>query len=189
MVKNISAVAVVLKCCQLLFINRHLSYSCIPRDTFEHNSVVRVYLRHGGCSLRVAIYFTLASEWCWYSSAVVEWIELSCTNSFVKKFCCINNVDKTLLLGLPRKQNGCPIGYIMLLSIISPLKRGVQRLWRLMYGLLTMAMLVGPLMGIKDTGKVRNRRVAKLRIFLIPILIFVETLFHDNSFMDVDTAV
>ena len=40
----------------------------------------------------------------------------------------INNVGRTLLLGLPRKQNGHPIGYIMLLSDISPLKRGVQRL-------------------------------------------------------------
>ena len=40
----------------------------------------------------------------------------------------INNVDKMLLLGLPQKQNGCPIGYIMLLWIISPLKRGVRRL-------------------------------------------------------------
>ena len=40
----------------------------------------------------------------------------------------INDVGRTLLLGLPRKQNGCPIGYIMFLSVISPLKRRVQRL-------------------------------------------------------------
>ena len=31
-----------------------------------------------------------------------------------------NNVDKTLLLGLPQKHNGRPIEYITLLSIISP---------------------------------------------------------------------
>ena len=40
----------------------------------------------------------------------------------------IINVDKTLILGLPRKQNGRPVGYIALLSIISQLKRGGRRL-------------------------------------------------------------
>ena len=85
----------------------------------------------------------------------------------------INNVDKTLLLGLPRKQNGRPIGYITLLSVISPLKHGVQRLWRLIYGLLTMAMLVGPLMGVKDPGKVQNRRVAESRIVLLILLLLI----------------
>ena len=54
----------------------------------------------------------------------------------------INNVGRTLLLGLPQKQNGRPIGYTTLLSLISPLKRGVQHIWKLIYGLLTMAMLV-----------------------------------------------
>ena len=86
----------------------------------------------------------------------------------------IINVDKTLILTLPRKQNGHPIGYITLLSIISPLKRGVRHLRRLIYGLLTMAMLVWPLMVVKDPGKVRNQRVAKLRIVLVPILILVK---------------
>ena len=81
------------------------------------------------------------------------------------------NVNKTLILGLPRKQNGCPIGYITLLSVISALKRRVRRLWRLIYGLLMIAMLVGPLMGVKDPGKVQNRRVAKSRIFLLIILV------------------
>ena len=38
-----------------------------------------------------------------------------------------------------------------------------------------MAMLVGPLMDVKDPGKIRNRRVAKSRIGLIPIL-FILTL-------------
>ena len=84
-------------------------------------------------------------------------------------FYYINNVGKTLLLGLPQKQNGLPTGYITLLSVISLLKRRVER-----YGLLMMAMLIGPLMGVKDPGKVRNSRVAKLRIVLIPILIHVK---------------
>ena len=87
----------------------------------------------------------------------------------------IINIDKTLILTLPRKQNGRPIGYITLLSIISPLKHGVQRLWRLIYGVLTMAMLVGMLMGVKDPGKVRNRRVTKSRIVLLIILLLVKT--------------
>ena len=55
------------------------------------------------------------------------------------------------------------------------------------YGLLTMAMLVGPLMGIKDPGKVRNRRVAKSRIVLL-ILILVKSLLHDSSFVVAVTA-
>ena len=100
----------------------------------------------------------------------------------------------TLILGLPRKQNGRPIGYITLLLIISPLKHGVQGLGMLIYGLLTMAMLVKPLMGVKDSGKVRNQRVAKSQIVLLLIIIFLLNLillrkfFHDSSFMDVDTA-
>ena len=77
-----------------------------------------------------------------------------------------------LMLGLPRKQNGRPVGYITFLSIICLLKRGVRRLWRLIYGQLTMAMLVGPLMDVKGPGKVWNQRVAKSRIVLI-ILILV----------------
>ena len=81
----------------------------------------------------------------------------------------IINIGRTLILALPQKQNGRPIECITLLSIISSLKRRVQRLWRLIYGLLTMAMVVGPLMGVNDLCKVRNWRVAKSRIFLIPI--------------------
>ena len=72
---------------------------------------------------------------------------------------------------LPRKQNGHPIGYIALLSIILPLKRGVQRLRMLIYSLLTMAMLAGPLMGIKNHDKVRNWHVTKSQIVLIIILL------------------
>ena len=38
----------------------------------------------------------------------------------------INNIGRMLLLGLPRKQNGHPIGYVKLLLALSPLKRGVE---------------------------------------------------------------
>ena len=102
----------------------------------------------------------------------------------------INNVGRMLLLGLAQKQNGSPIGHITLLLLISPLKRGVQHIWRLIYCLLMMAMIVGPLMDVKDPGKVRNWQVAKSRIVLVVILnlILVKSLFHDSSFMDVDTA-
>ena len=41
----------------------------------------------------------------------------NCSGSYSYSF---NSVGKTLLLGLPRKQDGRPIGYIMLLSLISP---------------------------------------------------------------------
>ena len=76
-------------------------------------------------------------------------------------------------LGWSRKQNGCPIEYITLLTLISLTKRGLQHLWRLIYGLLTMAMLVGSLMGVKDPGKVRNWQMPKSQIihFLIRRLI------------------
>ena len=37
----------------------------------------------------------------------------------------INNVGRTLLLGSTPKQNGRPVGYITLLSLISPSKRGL----------------------------------------------------------------
>ena len=92
---------------------------------------------------------------------------------FLKTFFIINNVGRTLLLTLPRKQNGRPIGYITLLSIIAPVICRVRRLWRLIYGLRTMAMLVGPLMDVKDPGKVRNRRVAKSRIVFLPIILIL----------------
>ena len=72
----------------------------------------------------------------------------------------IINIGWTLTLELLQKQNGRSNGYI-------------KHLWRLIYSLLTIAMLVGTLMVIKDTGKVQNRRVAKLWIVLIPILIII----------------
>ena len=54
-----------------------------------------------------------------------------------------------------------------------------------------MAMLAGPLMVVKDSGKVRNRLVAKSRIVLFPIILIinlVKSLFPDSSFMVADTA-
>ena len=41
-------------------------------------------------------------------------------------------------------------------------------------------------MGVRNTGKVRNQQVAKLRIVFIPILFLVKKLFHDSSFMVAD---
>ena len=38
----------------------------------------------------------------------------------------INNVGRTLLLGLPRKQDGRPVGYITLLMLISRPNPGVK---------------------------------------------------------------
>ena len=38
----------------------------------------------------------------------------------------IINVGRTLILGLPRKQDGLPVGYITLLSLISRPNRGVK---------------------------------------------------------------
>ena len=38
----------------------------------------------------------------------------------------INNDGRTLLLGLPRKQDGRPVGYITLLTLISRPNRGVK---------------------------------------------------------------
>ena len=36
-----------------------------------------------------------------------------------------------------------------------------------------MAMLAGPLIGVKDLGKVRNRRVAKSRIVLLILIVLL----------------
>ena len=66
---------------------------------------------------------------------ILQLLHYTCT------FHLIINVGKTLILGMPRKQNGHPIGYIVLLTLISPLKCGVQRLRRLIYGQLLMAKL------------------------------------------------
>ena len=39
-----------------------------------------------------------------------------------------NNIGRTLLLGLPQKQNGQPVECIMLLTLIFPPKFGLQHL-------------------------------------------------------------
>ena len=86
----------------------------------------------------------------------------------------INHVGSTWLLGLPRKQNGHPVECITHQMFISPPLRGIQHLWRLTYDLLMVAKLAGPLMGVKDTSKLQNRRVAKLYIVVVLLcLIFV----------------
>ena len=82
----------------------------------------------------------------------------------------IINIDKTLILTLPRKQTGHPVGYYTSIDYIST-KMQSRHLWRPIHGLLTMAMLVGQLMGVKDPSKARNQRVAKSRIVLISIVI------------------
>ena len=43
---------------------------------------------------------------------------------------------------------------------------------RLIRSLLTMVTLAGELMGVKDTGKVRNLRVAKSQIVCVLIVLF-----------------
>ena len=100
--------------------------------------------------------------------------------SISSRFCLFHqhiiNVSRTLILGLPWKQNGRPIKCITLQTLISSSQCGLQHLRTRIYGLLTMAMLAGLFMGVKDTSKVQNRRVAKLQIvfILIPqILILV----------------
>ena len=55
----------------------------------------------------------------------------------------------------------------MLLKLISPPKRS------LLYGLLPMAKLAEPLLGVRDTGKVPNRKVAKSGIVLVLVLVLV----------------
>ena len=44
-----------------------------------------------------------------------------------------------------------------------------------------MVMVVGPLMGVKDPGKVGNRRVAKSRIVLILIILTRNKLFLEKN--------
>ena len=78
----------------------------------------------------------------------------------------IINVGRTLILGLPRKQDGRPVGHITLLTIISRSNRGVKHIC----GPLPMAILTGLLIGVNDTGKVRNRKVAKSQIVLLLII-------------------
>ena len=81
----------------------------------------------------------------------------------------INNVGRTLLLGLPRKQDGRPVGYSTLLTLISRPNRGVKNFRRHICGPLPMAILTGSLMSVNDTGKVPNRKVAKSQIVLLII--------------------
>ena len=87
----------------------------------------------------------------------------------------INSVGTTLLLGLPPKQDGRPIGYITLRTLIPSPKRRLSHLWRLICGLLRMAKLVEPLMGVGNIGKVPNRKVAKSH-FVVLVLVLNKTI-------------
>ena len=112
------------------------------------------------CSLNSVLF-----QFCFFSVNIMwdnsRWDTTCYKPAVVKSFLSINNLGRTLLM---RKQNGRPGGYMTLLWVISRLKREVHRLLRLIYGLLTMAMLTAPLI-----GKVQNRPVSKSRIVLIPI--------------------
>ena len=81
----------------------------------------------------------------------------------------IINVGRTLILGLPRKQDGRPVGYITLLTLISRPNRGLKNFRRHICGPLARAILTGPLTSVNDTGKVPNRKVAKSQIVLLII--------------------
>ena len=80
----------------------------------------------------------------------------------------IINVGWTLILGLPPKQNGRPIGYITLLMLISWPKCRLSHLhvWGLLCGLLPMAKLAELLLVVRHSGKVPNRKVAKSQLFM-----------------------
>ena len=80
-----------------------------------------------------------------------------------------------LLLELSQKQNGCPVECITHRTFISLPLRELQSLKGLAYDLLSLAKQLGPLACFKDTGKVRNQRVAKPQIglILLPILILL----------------
>ena len=85
---------------------------------------------------------------------------------------CIINVGMMLILGLTRKQNGRPIGYITLVAIISRPKWKLShvRALKFIYGLLPMTKLAEPFMAIRNTSKISNRNVAKSQIVLFLIL-------------------
>ena len=85
----------------------------------------------------------------------------------------VNNVGRTLLLGLARKQNGRPIGYILLLTLISWPKGRLSHIRRLIYGLIPMAKLVEPLVCVRNTGKLPNRKVLKSQIVLVLVLVLI----------------
>ena len=88
---------------------------------------------------------------------LISWIVLS--------LLIFNNVGRTLLLGLPRKKMLAPLNVLFFQRLYQ------YQLWTLALmqayvWSISMAKLAGPLMGIKDTDKVWNRRAAKLGIVL-----------------------
>ena len=73
----------------------------------------------------------------------------------------INNFGRTLLLGLPQKQNGHPILCITLLALIVKAYP-----WSTNDGKSSWTV-----MGFKDTGKVQCQKVEKLQNVLILVLL------------------
>ena len=92
------------------------------------------------------------------------WHENCSTAKFFRITVLLTSVGQD---GLPRKQNGRPIGYITLLTLISRPKRTLSHLRRLIYGLLRMAKLAEPLMGVRNTSKVPSRKLAKSHFLLL----------------------
>ena len=86
-------------------------------------------------------------------------------------FLIIINVGRTLVLGLPQKQNGRPIGYITLLTLTSRPKRTLSHIRELLYGVLPIAKLAQPLLVSRHTCKVPNRKVAKSNFLLLLVLV------------------
>ena len=58
---------------------------------------------------------------------------------------------------------------LLALTLISPLKRRLRNLWRLIYGLLTMAKLAKLFMVVRDTGNVLSRQLAFVMKYSISI--------------------
>ena len=80
-----------------------------------------------------------------------------------------NSISRTLLLGLPQKESGQPVESIMLLTLISKPKFGLQHILRFLYGLLLMAKLPELLLNVRDTGKAQNQKVTKLWMVFVKV--------------------
>ena len=91
----------------------------------------------------------------------------------------IVNVGRTLILGLPRKQNGHPIGYITLLMLIFRPTLRLLHLWRFIYWLLPMAKLAELLMSVKTPAKYPTRKWQNHTLFLL--LFLTKVLLSYNS--------
>ena len=66
----------------------------------------------------------------------------------------VNNVQQYVIIRFAAKLNGRTVERIMRRALISPHLRGLKRL---VYGLLILARLARPLIGVKNTGELRSR--------------------------------